>query len=397
MVGRVGGVSIVALLCLASVASALDWPNFRGPRYDGISTETGFHKKWDKELPLVWERKIGPAFSSLAIVGDRIFTAGTVDKKQTVFCLNATNGDVIWQAPIEKEYKDQFGDGMRSTPTVSDGRVYVLGALGTLMCLDAKTGSPLWKKTFDHRPQWGYAASVLVEGDLAISSGGQSDGALVAFNKKTGEKVWQVGDDPAGYAMPYPFTHDGEQYVVGFTGKSALVVKIDTGKLAVRIPWKTDWNVNAAMPLYHDGYLLLTSGYRTGAGLFKLDEKADSLTATSIWKSKVMLNKFQTAILYDGHLFVSDQRRLVCVDFLTGKEIWKKSGFRNGTLLLADKYLLLLTENGELQIAPASLDGFKPTTTAKILSGRCWSVPVISDGKLYARNLKRVVSFDLGT
>ncbi len=379
---------------ISPVAGA-DWPNFLGPNYDGKSEEKGFKKSWTEPLKLVWQRDVGSAFSSFACVGNRIYTCGEKDKQQVLYCLDADTGNVVWQNPFEKQYRNEHGDGTRATPTVHDGRVYILGAHGLLLCVDAKTGSELWRKQFNHQPTWAYSGSVLIEGDLAIASAGKKDGALVAFDKKTGSPAWTCGDDPVGYATPYPFSFNNQRYVVGFMGNSALIADARTGREVWRMPWKTDWEVNAASPIFHDGHLLLTSGYTTGSALFKLALEGEKLGATQVWKSDVLMNKFQSCILHEGKLYASDQNAFKCVDFLTGKELWKKAKIKNGTLVLADGHLLLLTEGGQLQIAKASAEDFVPLTTADILTGRCWSVPVLNNGRLYARNLERVVCFDL--
>ncbi|MBI4718904.1 MAG: PQQ-like beta-propeller repeat protein [Planctomycetes bacterium] len=385
------------LLAVVSADVALaDWANFRGPRHDGISDEKGIKTAWTEPIPLLWDRTIGSGFSSFACVGDRIYTAGTQDKQQVLFCLNADSGAVVWQKALEPEYPERMGgDGPRATPTVDEGRVYMLGARGKLVCLAADTGEEIWSTTFNQMPQWGYSGSVLIEDDLAVSSGGGDDGALVAFDKKSGKVVWKTGDDPAGYSTPYPFAFEGTRYLVGFTGNSAIIVEAKTGRLALRIPWKTDWDVNAAAPIFHDGHLLLTSGYTTGAGLFKLRRDGDNLAAEPVWESKVLMNKFQSCILHQGKLYASDQKALVCADFLTGKEAWRKPRITNGTLVLVGEHLILLTENGQLQIAKADPGGFEPVTTAEVLSGRCWTVPVLHRGRLYARNMDRVVCFDM--
>ncbi len=372
-----------------------DWPNFLGPNHNGVSDETGFLKSTTDPLELIWEREVGSAFSSFAVVSDRLYTCGTEDKQQVLYCLNATTGEILWKKAFEKEYRNEHGDGTRATPTVSDGLVYLLGARGKLLCLNALDGQVVWEKQFTHAPEWAYSGSILIEGDLAVASGGKSDGALVAFDRKTGKEVWKTGDDPVGYATPYPFTFNDRRYIVGFLGNSAMIVEANSGREVWRTKWQTDWEVNAASPLFHDGYLFLTSGYRTGAGLFRLEASGDRLNATQVWKSSVLLNKFQSAILFDGHLYSSDQTALKCVEFLTGKEVWKKARVQNGTLLLAEDQLLLLTESGQLQIGKASPDGFAPTLTADILTGRCWSAPVLLNGRLFARNLERLVCFNL--
>jgi len=381
---------------LMSVAADADWPQFRGPNLDGISSETAFKKEWTGPIPLVWQREVGPAFSSFACVGDRVFTAGTAAGRQVVYCLDADSGKTIWQRAIEDAYQEPTGgDGPRATPTIDGDRLYMLGARGTLLCLNAESGSELWRQSFDHMPQWGYSGSVLVEGNLAVSSGGESDGALVAFDKMTGKQMWKTGDDPAGYATPYPFDFEGKRYIVGFTGDSAIIVEATSGKLVYRQPWQTDWNVNAAAPIFHDGHLFLSSGYKTGAGLFKVKMDGGALALDQVWKNRVLMNKFQSCILRDGKLYASDQKALVCADFSTGEELWRKPRLKHGTLVLADDHLLLLTQDGRLQIAPVSPEGFKPTTDAEILNDRCWTVPVLHRGRLYARNLNRIVCVDL--
>jgi outer membrane protein assembly factor BamB len=310
--------------------------------------------------------------------------------------LNADTGKTIWQVPIEEEYPESAGgDGPRGTPTVDDGLVYILGARGTLLCLDADSGKKVWGTKFSHVPKWGYSGSILIDGDLAITSGGASDGALAAFDKKTGKLAWRCGEAIAGYATPYPFTFEGGRFIVGFTGTSAIIAEAKTGRLVWEKPWKTDWKVNAASPIFHNGYLFLGSGYKTGCALHKLRKSGDKLEADEVWRSKVLMSKFQSPILHAGRLYASDQKALTCVDFLTGETLWSKPRIKHGTLILADGHLLLLTEKGQLQIAKVDPGAFEPTTTADILTGRCWTVSVLHRGKLYARNLTRMVSFDL--
>ncbi|GIK15921.1 MAG: dehydrogenase [Planctomycetota bacterium] len=380
----------------SATAFAEDWPNFRGPRFDGVSTETGLRYEWSQPIPLVWEQKLGPSYSSFACVGDRVFTCGQIEKQQVLVCLEAATGKILWKFPIEKEWVQNSWDGTRATPTVHDGKVYVHGAHGRLVCVNAADGSLVWERAFNHVPQWGYSGSVLIEGDLAVLSGGKDQGALTALNRTTGEVVWKSGDDPAGYATPYPFTFNGKRYIVGFTGVSAVIVEAGTGRLALRIPWKTSYDVNAASPIFHDGKLFLTSGYNTGCGLFKVEPDGENLKVTEIWKSTVLLSKFQTCLLHNGFLFGSDQNSLACVEFATGREVWRVPRLKDGTLVLAEGNLVFLGSEGKLRIAKASAEGFKPMTEAEILADRCWTVPVIHNGRLLARdNADRVVCFNL--
>lgn len=386
-------------ILLAAAAAAGDWPNFRGPNHDGISTETGLKADWSSPPKPLWERQVGDAFSGISIVGDRVYSCGTANKKQIVFCLNAQTGEQVWQTPIEDSYwEPQGGNGPRSTPTIADGRVYVLGALGRMLCLDAADGKVVWEKKYGPKPQWGFSGSILIEGDMAVVSAGGEFGALVAYDRKTGKEIWKSGEDPVGYSTPYPFTFEGERYIVGFTGKSAIIVRAKDGQLAWREPWKTDWDVNAAAPIFHEGYLYLTSGYDTGSAVFKLSRTGDKITGEHVWAGgidKVLLSKFQSSVLTGGYLFASDQRKLACVEFMTGKEMWKEPRIKDGTVVLAEARLFVLTEGGELIVTPATKDGFKPATRVQLLEGRCWTVPTIANGRLYVRNQDTIKCYDL--
>lgn len=397
---RLSGVALIGTI--AAAAAAENWPNFRGPHHDGISRESVSAITWKEPPKPVWEREVGSGFSSFACVDGKLFTAGTSAGQQVVYCLNAANGEIVWQTPIEPEYPERMGgDGPRATPSVADGRVYMLGALGRLVCLEAESGKLVWDRQFNHVPQWGYSGSVLIEGENAIVSAGESDGALVALNRKTGEPVWKSGDDPVGYATPYPFTHDDVRYIAGFTGVSAIIARADNGEIVYRLPWKTDWNVNASAPIYHDGHLLFSSGYRHGAIVLKLRTEGARLAADKAWESDTLRNKFQSCLLKDGVLYTCDETGLKCVEFKSGKIRWEDrrapngDAFAHGTVAMAGDRLFILSEAGTLFVASATPDGFKPLAQAQILSPRCWTVSVICDGKLYARNLERVICLDL--
>ncbi|MGE3181350.1 MAG: PQQ-binding-like beta-propeller repeat protein [Phycisphaerae bacterium] len=391
---------LLALLCsfgMVTVATSGDWPNFRGPNHDGIATETGFKKKFDGKIPQVWSRDVGSAFSSFAVVGDKLFTGGTKGGMQTLVCLNATDGSEIWTVEIEPEYKEpQGGDGPRATPTVDGGKVYMLGAKGKLICVLAENGDEVWSKQFNNMPTWGYSGSVLIDGERAIVSAGKEQGGLVAYDKNTGEKIWQASDDIAGYATPYPFDFEGTRYVAGFLGNSAIVVNADDGEEAWGTRWQTMFSVNAAAPIFHEGQLFLSSGYRHGCALYDLRKKSDgTLEAREVWDSKMLRNKFQSAMLIDGALYSGDEKGIQCVDFATGKRIWTVPRKQHSTMLAADDHLIVLTEDGELMITPISKRGFDPVTKQKVLDDRCWTVPVLANGKLYVRNLTKVVCLDL--
>ena len=394
-----GSAIVVGMLCLALFESPwglADWPNWRGPNYDGISAEKGLRTEWSTPPPVVWEHEIGSAFSAFVCVDGRAYTCGTQDGKQVLFCFNADSGKIIWQKHFEDGYRDrQGGDGTRATPTVHDGRVYIQGGWGRLVCFDSASGKELWIRKFENKPTWGYSSSVLIEGDLAIVVGGDDDGPLVALNKNTGETVWKCGRAPTGYATPYPFTLEGQRYVVGFLGKSIVIADVRTGREVWSMRWETSWYVNASTPIFDGVRLFHSSGYDHGSIVLKPARAGDKLTTETVWQNQSIRAKFQTPVLYEGHLYTSDEVGLKCVEFATGEVKWSKRGTKFGTVVIADGHLFVLSERGKLLIGKATPTGFEPTTDVQVLEGRCWTVPTLYKGRLYARNLEKAVCLKL--
>jgi len=392
----VHGAAITGVMMMGSIALGADWPNWRGPNHDGISSEEGFTTTWTSSPKVLWDYPVGTGFSAFACVDGRVYTCGTKDKQQVMFCFDAKTGNVIWEQPFEKEHTHrQGGAGTRATPSVHEGRVYQLGAHGRLVCLDAKDGKEIWKKQFNKKPRWAYSSSVLIEGNLAIAIAGGEDGLLLALNKKTGEVVWKCANDTPGYSTPYAFTFKEKRYIFGFAAKAGIIADAKTGREVCRIPWETAYNVNASAPIYHDGHLFLSTGYDTGCALFKLRETGDKLAVDEVWRSKVLMTKFRSPILKDGVLYSGDQKGFRCVEFMTGKELWQVDRMKHASAVLADDHLIILTEKGKVMTAKATPKGFKPIAEAEVLSGRCWTVPTLYAGKLYVRDLKKAVCLDL--
>lgn len=402
--------SAILLSALSPIASAEDWPNLFGPRRDGISREKLPAIPWPKDGPArLWQCEVGPAFSSFAVVGGRVYTCGQEEAKQVLFCLDAETGGVIWKKPFEEQFTDpdKHVYGTRSTPTVDDGRIFIHGGHGRLLCCDAKDGREIWSRPFTSRPHWGYSGSVLIEGKLAIVGAGGKEGSLCAMDKATGNVIWICGDDPTAYATPRAFTFEGRPYVCGFLAESFIIADVDSGRPVLRMAWPSHSGVNASTPVFHDGHLFVSTGYGYGSALFKLKAEKENLVANEVWKTTRFRNKLQTPILFDGHLYGSDETGLKCIDFMTGEPRWRKKGFMHGTMIFADGRLLLFTEKGGLYLADASTEDFKPTASAKLFEGssynaltrdqgaRCWTVPVLSNGRLYVRNHTTVLCLDL--
>jgi outer membrane protein assembly factor BamB len=358
--------------------------------------ETGWSTSWPSEGPRrLWKAQAGVGFSSFAVAGQRAYTMGHRDGKDFVWCFDTDTGRELWKHPYTAELDARlYEGGPNSTPTLDGGLLFTLGRHGQVFCLDASDGRVIWKTDLmkDHgltepgQDWWGFSGSPLVEGDLLILNAGTHG---MAFNKKSGKLAWTTGKGTNGYASPVPFDAGGRRVVAVFAAKSLGAVDAKTGRELWVLPWKTAYEINAADPIFSDGHVFVSSGYRTGGGLFKLD--GDKLT--EVWKSQEMHNQLNPSLHLGGHLYgISGQNGhsgdLRCVEFMTGKVKWKEPATGMGSVMAADGKLIVLSERGELIIAEAKPDAFKALARTQVLGGRCWTVPVLSHGRIFCRNAK---------
>jgi len=226
-------------------AASAAWPQWRGPNRDAVSTETGLLKSWQPAPPkLAWQASgIGAGFSSLSIVGERIYTMGDIGADQFVLALNRADGKVIWKARVGPEWEDEYG-GPRATPTIDGDRVYALGSDGDLVCLDASSGAVRWKKNLDKNfggrvmTVWKWAESPLVDGDRLIVTPGGPWAGMVALNKATGATIWESeipqvgpkGRDGAGYSSIVISNGGGVKQYVQLMGRGLVGIRASDGK-----------------------------------------------------------------------------------------------------------------------------------------------------------------------
>jgi outer membrane protein assembly factor BamB len=376
----------VVLAISAVQLHAADWPNYRGPDHNGISKETGWSAQWPANGPKqLWKAKVGLGFASFAIVKGRAYTTGNTDNTDTVFCFDASTGTVVWKhsyaAPLDPK---AYAGGTSATPTVEGDRVYTLSKRGIIHCLSAADGKVIWTKNLQEElgakiPDWGFAGSVLIEGELAVLNFGAAGAAL---DKQSGKVVWSSGPEESGYSTPIPFAAGGERAVVFTLKQSVAAVKVKDGRELWRFPWKTQYDVNAADPILSGNRVFISSGYNHGAGVFDISAQPPK----EIWQNKNMRNKVASSVLWQGHVYGMDENQLRCVVFDTGEVKWTDKVTGMGALMAADGKLIVLSENGELLVADASPAGFKPISRAQVLSKICWAAPVLANGKIYARN-----------
>jgi outer membrane protein assembly factor BamB len=228
-------------------------------------------------------------------------------------------------------------------------------------------------------PDWGFSGSVLVEGDLCILNVGTAGTALDA---KTGKVIWFSGTEKAGYTTPVPFGAGGDRAVAMAIKQDVVAVRVKDGKELWRFPWKTQYDVNSADPILAGNKVFISSGYNHGGAVFDVS----STPPKAIWENKNMRNHFNSCVLWKGHVYGVDEGQLRCLVLDTGEVKWSEKSVGKGSLIIADGKLIVLSEKGELMVAEATPAAFKPVSRAQVLGGKCWTTPVLSNGKIYCRN-----------
>lgn len=395
----------LGLFLAAGGALAADWPQFRGPNRDGVSRETGLLKSWPAGGPKVlWKIPIGEGYSHIVVSSGRLYTLYGQGDQEFAVALDAATGKAIWRTPIDRKYRSDMGNGPRSTPTVDGGLVYALSGNGRLVALSAKDGRKVWEHDlpdeFDARiPGWGVSTSPLVEGNLLlVDVGGRGGKSLAAFDKKTGRVVWTSQSDSAGYSAPIAVTVGGVRQVIFFTGTSVVSVSPRDGKLLWRVPWRTDWDVNAATPIFvAPDRVFISSGYGVGAALFRIKAAGGKAGVEEVWRSRGMKNQFSSSVLHNGTIYGFDDSTFKAMDAATGKERWKQRGFAHGSLILADGHLVVLSERGcDLALVEATPQAYREKGRTEVLSGKCWTAPTVANGRLYLRNEEELKALDWG-
>ena len=391
-------------LCLAAEG---DWAQWRGPKRDGLCTETGLLKQWPADGPkLLWKANgLGAGFSTVAVAGSRLFSAGDLGEASYIVALDPADGKQLWTAKLGKTGGGPAGP--RGTPAVDGNLVYALGQHGDLVCVEAAAGKEVWRKHLakDFGGQhggWLYSESPLVDGDRLICTPGGRQGTLLALNKKTGEVLWQCKDwtDSAEYSSPIVETLGGVRQYIQFTGNSVAGVAAESGKLLWRAERKGR-TATVPTPIFHDNCVYVSSGYGVGCNLFKIKATGSEFSTEQVYANGNMVNHHGGVILVGSHLYgFSDSKGWICQDFKTGEVAWSHKGVGKGALAYADGCLYLRSEGGAGTVAliEAKPDGYKETgrfNQPDRSKSNSWAHPVIAAGRLYLRDQDILLCYDL--
>jgi outer membrane protein assembly factor BamB len=388
-------------------SGASDWPQFLGPDRNGVSREKDLIKSWPKDGPkIIWEREVGVGYSGPALSGGSLILFHRLDDKEVVEALDSETDKPRWSFSYDTNYQDDLGkgDGPRSTPLLSNGFVYTLGAEGHLHCLDLKTGKKIWDralaKNYPFRKGFfGVATSPIIEGDALVLNVGSKAAGIVAFDKKTGKELWKATNHEASYSSPVAATVGGSRQLFFFTREGLVSLDPADGKVRYSKRWRSRMaaSVNAATPVVVEDQVFLSACYGTGAVLLKVIKNE----LEEIWKSDATLsNHYDTSIHHAGFLYGLDGRQeegaqLRCVDIKTGKVQWTEKGFGCASLILADSRFFALAENGDLVLFEANPKAYHELARASVLAGPCRSPLALSNGRLFARDGKKLVCWDI--
>lgn len=401
--------TVLVLSLLAAQTFAQDWPQWRGANQDNKSTEDNLLQSWPENGPeQLWVcDEGGLGYAGFSIVGDKLFTMGLEDGTEFALCLNATTGETLWRTDLAEQYQNRWGDGPRSTPTVDGDHVYFMAARGDVACL-SMDGTKVWSVSMDdfggQVPQWGYAESPLVNGDLVVCTPGGSDGAILALNKMTGDKVWQ-SIEATSTAHYSSMTVSGEGDDTAFV--QLLVDKIvSVSPKDGSINWEAPWAGQIAVipsPVVSGNMVYVTSGYGVGSKLLDLS----SGEPEQVFMSKAMCNQHGGIVLHEGNVFgySSDSKGFVCQDFKTGKLLWnEKKKIAKGAISFADDRFYFIEElSGDVILFEGNGEGWtehgrftlSPQTERRKRAGRIWVHPVVSNGKLYLRDQEFIHCYDI--
>lgn len=414
---------LVSVVCISSIAEGDDWPRFGGPNRNAKSQETGLLQQWPESgPPLAWKvSDIGQAMGGIAVSEGRIYTTGDINGTAWLLALDEQNGKQLWKAKIGRSGNPGFifqPDGPRSTPTIEDGRIYVLGQYGDFVCVTTD-GEELWRTHYVDdlngiMPKWGYSESPLIDGDQILCEPGGPEATLVALDKKTGQQKWAChvpagkfnprygNESAAGYSSAIVIDFEGIRQYVQFTSTTLAGISAADGKLL----WRYDHPANThripcSTPIYQDGLVFASTAYDSGGGAVKLRKTKDGgVEADEVYFSPEMKNQHGGMIVVDGCLYgAAGGNRggfLVCLDFQTGDVLWRERDAPKGSLMMADGRLYLRAESGTMIL-------IEPNRREYVERGRfeqpdrtrepAWTHPVVANGKLYIRDQNQLFCY----
>ncbi len=387
-----------------------DFPRYRGREGDGIIRHLKLASTWSSNPPrILWRFPIGGGYAGFAVAGDSAVTIEQRREQEVISCYDRGTGAQRWAYSYNAAFRQSEpmgGDGPRATPTIHDGAVYSLGALGDLYCLDGATGEKRWHANIldDSKATvmyWGMTSSPLIVGDAVIVNAGINPTsnvaqAIAAYDRKTGTRLWAKGDKPAGYSSALVAELAGVKQIVLFDGGGLVGVDPADGTELWRFPWITYSDMNIMQPVLLPGdRFYISSELSNGGALVQVRKSDKGWSVEQVWKNSFLCSKFSNPVPHGGHLYGLSNGVLTCLEVETGKRCWRERGFGIGQMLLVGDTLLIQTESGELVQVAADPTAYREQGRLEVFSGKTWNTPALAGRHLFLRTHREMVCVEL--
>jgi len=374
------------------------WPQWRGPRRDGISDEKGLLSNWPQNGPrLLWKISgLGTGWSSPIVIGQRLYITGDVGDDLVVFAFDC-NGIPQWRTKNGRAWKGPY-PGARACCVISEGRLYHMNAHGRLACLNADSGKELWavdtiERFSGKNIMWALSECLLVDGPWVIVTPGGKRALMAALDKRNGQTIWttkSLGDDCASHSSPILFRYAGRRLIASCSSAHGFGVDADTGELLWTVPLRNPYGVNVATPVYHSGSIFYVTPYAEHGRVYHLRADQQGIAAQHVWTSPLD-TVTGGAVLVDGILFAAGYKRSKWwfgVDWQTGQTKYELKDLTTGAAIYSDERLYCLDERGTVALLKAGSDGLEIVGQFSLLTNPvsdAWAHPVLNDGRLYIR------------
>ena len=387
-----------------------DWPNWRGPNYNGKSDIKGIKTDWSKGLTKLWEvdylcqGQSTASWASPVIQGNRLVVTGRDETNDLVFCINSENGQIIWKGSYKAESGTSHGPGARATPAIYENKVYTYGRSGDLVCWQLLDGQKIWHKNVKDiggvEPDWGLSSTPLVFDDKVIVQGG-GKALVVAYNKENGEVIWKSLEGASGYSAAVSINIDSTQMLLVYHAVALSCLNPIDGKEIWNVPWPTEYGVNASTPAIENDIVFHTSGYGKGGQALKITKNQYKI----MWTNTDFAAQHSDPIIIDGYIYgYSGESSNIkgdykCIELASGKEMWTSKEPGMGTSIYVDGHIICFDIKGSLHLIKPNPKEFNQIATIKAamreVTNPAWTSPSVANGKLYLRYMQKLICFDL--
>lgn len=385
-----------------AATTANDFPEFLGPGRRNAITGVSLSRDWSKPPRMLWRQPIGIGWSSFAVVGSSAITIEQRGNQELVVCYDVQTGKPQWAHSHENaRFTDsQGGDGPRSTPTISGGRVYAMGATGILDGLDGATGNAIWSHNVlsdpDRNLSFGKSCSPLIVDDMVVVTGGPGGPSLLAYRATDGSRLWSAGTESSAYASPILATLAGARQIITVNAASITAHDPADGHVLWRFNWPGSMP-KTIQPIALDGdRLLISAGYGLGTTMLKVASDGTTFSVSPLWTSRHLKPKLSNNVVHGDFVYgLDDPGVLTCLNLSTGKRAWRDGSYGFGQLLLVDDLILVECESGQIALVEASSDALHELGRFTALQSRTWSCPALAGHLLLVRSDHEAACYEL--